>query len=323
MSISATIVNPLNGFGPAIATRSFESYTATSAHTFTRVFASKYTVVVVVSATYVGDVVKSYTYTFNEIIPLDQVRPINETQFPDVKTKAVSISYSGDKKATKVPAVSAGRKASIEWMSGFFVTVGSSSQKGTNKTTFKPQDVVTRGAMAQFLQKLAGFTDFQLASFYRDQPTQLTDITRYIRTNLPRYYAILWLADTGITVGCNADGTKFCPTNPVNRGAMAEFFASFVGVSITPTSVSAFPDVNSHTTELKYDKTKKSTTVAGLNSRRIGAINWLSTSGITVGSGSVKGVTTYRPQDKVNRGSMAQFLHRIAFKLGATSVRPQ
>jgi hypothetical protein len=177
--------------------------------------------------------------------------------------------------------------------------------------------------MAQFLQKLAGFSDFQLASFYRNHPTQLTDITTYIRTNIARYYAILWLADTGITVGCNAAGTKFCPTNPVNRGAMAEFFASFVGVTLTPTQTSAFPDVKSKAVTIKYDKAKKSTRLPAVNSRRIAAINWLSTSGITVGSGSVKGVTTYRPQDKVNRGSMAQFLHRIAYKLGATTVRPK
>ncbi|MDR2538989.1 MAG: S-layer homology domain-containing protein [Bifidobacteriaceae bacterium] len=63
--------------------------------------------------------------------------------------------------------------------------------------------------------------------------------------------------------------------------------------------------------------------VSGLNSNRIGAINWLSTNGITVGSGSSNGDTTYKPQDSVNRGAMAQFMHKLAYKVGSTSVVPK
>jgi hypothetical protein len=34
---------------------------------------------------------------------------------------------------------------------------------------------------------------------------------------------ITWLADAGITLGCDASGTLFCPDDPVTRGQMAAF----------------------------------------------------------------------------------------------------
>jgi 5'-nucleotidase len=176
--------------------------------------------------------------------------------------------------------------------------------------------------MAQFLQKLAGFSDEQIAARYKNANTKLTDIGQFKTSNPARYYAILWLADTGITVGCNASGTKFCPNALVNRGAMAQFMQKFAGVAVTPTNQSGFVDVSPQLVNLKYDGTNRNVRVPGLDPLRIGAINWMKNFGITVGSGSASSRPTFKPQDPVNRGAMAQFMHKLAFQLGATTVKP-
>jgi hypothetical protein len=183
--------------------------------------------------------------------------------------------------------------------------------------------------MAQFLQKLAGWTDSQLAQKYQNVTSKFTDIASIKSSNLERYYAILWLADTGITVGsgCTAsDGanaaTSNCTFNPgsaVNRGAMAEFMQKFASVPNIPATTSEFPDVKTSNVAIKYSGSEKTTTVKALTTARIGAINWLASSKITEGSGQgaivggkSKSTTTFRPQDAVNRGAMAQFMKRLA-----------
>jgi hypothetical protein len=240
--------------------------------------------------------------------------------FPDVFTgSARTVTYKNDAKVTvsRVPAVNASRYEAIRWLGSVGVTVGSQSNNA-GKTTFRPQDSVNRGAMALFLQKLAGFTYAQIAAQYQGESTKLTDITSLLESNPARYYAILWLADTGITAGCNSDGTQFCPDNPVNRGAMAEFMRKFAGVTATPAAASPFPDVNLTDKNVKYDRSSKAVKVAAVNAARMGAINWMQTTEITLGSGTSGGVTTYRPQDPVNRGAMAEFMRRLALLVGST-----
>jgi hypothetical protein len=183
--------------------------------------------------------------------------------------------------------------------------------------------------MAQFLQKLAGWTDSQVAEKYQNVTSKFTDIASIKSSNLERYYAILWLADTGITVGsgCTAEGsanaaTSNCTFNPsgsVNRGAMAEFMQKFASVTNVPATTSDFPDVKTSNVAIRYSGSTKTTTVKALTAVRIGAINWLASSKITEGSGQgvvaggkFKSTTTFRPQDAVNRGAMAQFMKRLA-----------
>jgi hypothetical protein len=250
---------------------------------------------------------------------------INKITFPDVALRSSTITYANSKKPKVVAAVTPQRLESIKWLAAYEITVGSGSEKNSHKATFKPQDSVNRGAMAQFLQKLAGFTDAQIEAQYQKAGTKLTDISALRsgkEVNLARYYAILWLADTGITVGCNASGTKFCPNSLVNRGAMAQFMQKFAGLGDMPTATSNFPDVAVNTVKIKYAGSEKAVTVQALNQARIGAINWLASTGITVGSGTVNGKTTFRPQDPVTRGAMAQFMHKLAFQLGSTTVGP-
>jgi hypothetical protein len=128
------------------------------------------------------------------------------------------------------------RQADILWLASKGISTGSPS----GAVTYKPHDVVTRGAMAEFLYKLAGSpgainpsqtnktqhhvkaseVKAEEARFAADQ-----DLMALKKTNPNRYYDILWLAKTGITVGSTDEHgvLRYKPNDPVNRGAMAEF----------------------------------------------------------------------------------------------------
>jgi hypothetical protein len=64
--------------------------------------------------------------------------------------KKFSVSYKNSG-TQKVAYVSQARANAIAWLSNSQITSGSDVQKNTGKTTYRPQDPVTRGAMAQFL----------------------------------------------------------------------------------------------------------------------------------------------------------------------------
>jgi Leucine-rich repeat (LRR) protein len=217
------------------------------------------------------------------------------------------------------------RRSDIGWLAQVKVTVGSGCVKvatgfGGKNCKYLPAQAVNRGAMAQFLQKLAGVTDATLENAFKNTTTKFQDISKLKTSNSSRYYAILWLADLGITSGCVADSSKFCPQNSVTRGAMGEFMQKFAGVENEPDTSSDFPDVSTKALSIKYDGTKKARKVSAASPARIGAINWLAEVGITKGSGAYKGQTTFRPQDAVNRGGMAQFMHRLYDWVKASGV---
>jgi hypothetical protein len=103
---------------------------------------------------------------------------------------------------------------------------------------------------------------------------------------------------------------------------MAEFMQKFAGLKPAPAKSSQFPDVTAAGTKIKYDGTQKSVKLPALNLNRIGAINWLAQTKITVGSGQAAGKTTFKPQAPVTRGAMAQFMHKLAYAVGSTTVKP-
>ena len=57
--------------------------------------------------------------------------------------------------------------------------------------------------------------------------TTPTDPTKYnytdITDNNPHRDAIRAIAAAGITLGCNTQGTQYCPNQPVTRAQMASF----------------------------------------------------------------------------------------------------
>ncbi len=99
---------------------------------------------------------------------------------------------------------------------------------------------------------------------------------------------ILWLADQGITKGCNPPtNTLYCPTGQVTRGQMAAFLVRALG--LPPATSDHFDDDDGTTFE--------------------DDINRLAEAGITKGCNPPDN-TLYCPSDPVTRGQMAAFLVR-------------
>ena len=75
---------------------------------------------------------------------------------------------------------------------------------------FCPADALTRADMAVWLANALGLTDGE---------TSFTDVP----LDAPYAEAVAAIADLGITTGCDGDGLRFCPDDPVSRGQMATF----------------------------------------------------------------------------------------------------
>ena len=98
--------------------------------------------------------------------------------------------------------------------------------------------------------------------------------------------AIESLVEAGITAGCNAEGDRFCPSDPVTRGQMASFLGRALGWD--PLEPATFSDVGA--------------------SPHAGTIEALAQAGVTAGC-STDG-DLYCPDEPVTRGQMASFLVR-------------
>jgi len=100
---------------------------------------------------------------------------------------------------------------------------------------------------------------------------------------------IAWLAESGITRGCNPpDNTNFCPNDNVTRGQMAAFLVRALGYT-DDGGGDLFDDDNDSIFE--------------------GDIDRLATAGVTRGCNPPDN-THFCPNDYVTRGQMAAFLHR-------------
>ena len=140
-------------------------------------------------------------------------------------------------------------------------------------TEFCPDDSVTRGQMAAFINRALGLPTSSLDRFTDDDDSIFeADIQA--------------LAAAGITVGCNPDGTEFCPQDPVTRGQMAAFLDRALGLPAS--SIDRFTDDDGSIFEAN--------------------IQALSAAGVTRGCNPAG--TLYCPDDFVTRGQMAAFLRR-------------
>jgi hypothetical protein len=136
---------------------------------------------------------------------------------------------------------------------------------------------------------------------------QILSIGDIAKLSEDRQYDIVRLAKLGITTGCNTVSEsnkikkiKYCPKNPVNRGAMAEFLKKTNNIT------------NRVGTAISLDEDFFSDIGKVTVNRRL-SILWLAQYKITLGKGTnAKGDTTYRPQDSVTRGAMAEFLFKLA-----------
>ena len=102
---------------------------------------------------------------------------------------------------------------------------------------------------------------------------------------------IVWLAESGITLGCDAKGTEFCPEEQVTRAQMAAFLHRALGEILA----------GGDTSDIHFDDVEAGSTFEE-------DIKWLASVGVTVGC-NVEG-TEFCPDEKVTRAQMAAFLHR-------------
>jgi hypothetical protein len=109
-----------------------------------------------------------------------------------------------------ISKLSEAQQKSINWLANTKATSGC-NQAG-NK--FCPDSVVTRGAFAELVFKLASGTEG-----YQDYTPNFTDIKKLSKQ---RIRAINFLKDSGIAFGCNSKGTKFCPNKPLTWGSLAQ-----------------------------------------------------------------------------------------------------
>jgi uncharacterized protein YkwD len=140
---------------------------------------------------------------------------------------------------------------------------------------FCPQERVTRGEMAAFLDRALGLPDSGDVEFSDDNGSAFES-------------SIETIAAAGITQGCNPPtNTRFCPDDYVTRGQMAAFLTR--GLGLSSSSAIDFVDDNDSVFESSIER--------------------LAAAGITHGCNPPSN-TRFCPDDYVTRGQMAAFLVR-------------
>ncbi len=163
-------------------------------------------------------------------------------------------------------------ESDITWLAEQGITKGCNPPANT---LFCPNEPVTRGQMAAFLNR---------ALILLPGPDLFVDTAGSVFSA-----DIGALATTGITKGCNPPAdTRFCPDEPVTRGQMAAFLVRALGYT-DDGGGNLFTDDN--TSVFKGD------------------IDRLATAGVTKGCNPPLN-DRYCPNDSVTRGQMAAFLHR-------------
>lgn len=168
--------------------------------------------------------------------------------------------------------------AEINWMRDEAITLGCDA----NGLYYCPADPVTRAQMASFLDRAFDLPDTSTDYFTDDEGST-------------HEAAINRVAAAGISLGCDATGTLFCPANYVSRAQMASFIARAAdGLSASMTDYFSDDDDNIHEDN----------------------INILAENEITLGCSSTD-PTLYCPFDSVSRGQMAAFIKRTVDAGGA------
>jgi hypothetical protein len=160
----------------------------------------------------------------------------------------------------------------ILWLSGMDITRGCNPPANDE---FCPDDPVTRGQMAAFIDRALGLSSSSIDFFGDDDGTTFeADINS--------------LAAAGISRGCNPPvNDRYCPEDPVTRGQMAAFINRALGLSSSSTDF--FLDDDGTTFEAD--------------------INALAAAGVTRGCNPPEN-DRFCPEDPVTRGQMAAFLKR-------------
>jgi len=151
--------------------------------------------------------------------------------------------------------------------------------------------LVNRGNVSAFANSIAGRGDLNgWDSEYWNIEDWTRGSDRFIDDDGNIFEAdIEWMADQGITKGCNPPvNNKFCPNDNVTRGQMAAFLVRALGYTDNGGG-DLFVDDDGNTFENDIDK--------------------LGTAGVTKGCNPPVN-DRFCPNDFVTRGQMAAFLHR-------------
>ena len=165
-------------------------------------------------------------------------------------------------------AAGSGFYADIVWMQESGITLGCGND------AYCASDSVTRAQMATFLVRA-----LELAADDNDYFTDDNGNTHEDNINA--------LAGAGVTMGCNTEGTLFCPSDTVTRAQMASFLVRALE-ELAADDNDYFTDDNGNTHEDN--------------------INALAGAGVTMGC-NTEG-TLFCPSDTVTRAQMAAFIHR-------------
>ena len=157
----------------------------------------------------------------------------------------------------------------VEWMADQEITLGCD----WDGTLFCPDGLVTRGQMASFLSRTFYFVDGEGSDRFTDDDGLVHE------ENIER------LAHAEVTLGCNVEGTLFCPRDLVTREQMASFLVRALGLAPVPGD--------------RFDD------VFGTHEPNVNA---LADAGITLGC-NAEG-TLFCPRDPVRRDHMSAFLWR-------------
>lgn len=146
---------------------------------------------------------------------------------------------------------------------------------GCDVELYCPGDPVTRGQMAAFLNRAIDLPAATIDRFSDDDGSPFeNDINR--------------LAQAGITLGCDASGTVYCPSGFVTRGQMAAFLVRAYGYTAGAGS-NRFDDDNGSVFEADIER--------------------LAEAGVTTGCSAAE-PRLYCPNDRIRRDQMATFLAR-------------
>jgi outer membrane protein assembly factor BamB len=145
---------------------------------------------------------------------------------------------------------------------------------GCETGLYCPAEGVTRGQMASFLVRAFDLTPTAMDFFTDDAGSSHEANINALRA-------------AGVTLGCDAAGTEFCPADIVNRGQMASFLARALALE-DGAGDDLFTDDDGSTHEANIDR--------------------LGTAGIT--SGCTADNRNFCPEDPVRRDQMASFLAR-------------
>jgi hypothetical protein len=163
----------------------------------------------------------------------------------------------------------------IVWLSDRSITTGCNPPTNTE---YCPKGSVTREQMAAFLARALGLTDDGGGNTFTDDDGSVFEAD------------IAKLAAAGITTGCNADGTEFCPKRAVSRQQMAAFLVRAYGLT-DDGGGNSFVDDDGSVFEPDIAK--------------------LAAAGVTRGCNPPAN-TEFCPSSPVTREQMAAFLHRAA-----------